>query len=37
MSSISELRERVGGAAALRRNLSLHNDVMFSLLAICRS
>ena len=30
------LRGRAGGAAALRRDLSLHNDVLFSLLAICR-
>ena len=30
------LRERVGSADALRRDLSLHNDVLFSLLAICR-
>ena len=30
------LRARVSGAAALRRDLSLHNDVLFSLLAICQ-
>lgn len=30
------LRERVSGAEALRRDLSLHNDVLFSLLAICQ-
>ena len=30
------LRERVGSADALRRDLSLHNDVLFSLLAICQ-
>lgn len=30
------LRARVGGATALRRDLSLHNDVLFSLLAICQ-
>ena len=30
------LRARVGSAAALRRDLSLHNDVLFSLLAICQ-
>ena len=33
---LRSLRARVGGAAALRRNLSLHNDVLFSLLAICQ-
>ena len=31
------LRPRVSGAAALRRDLSLHNDVLFSLLAICQA
>ena len=30
------LRGRVSGAEALRRDLSLHNDVLFSLLAICQ-
>ena len=30
------LRERVGSAEALRRDLSLHNDILFSLLAICQ-
>ena len=30
------LRAGVSGAAALRRDLSLHNDVLFSLLAICQ-
>ena len=30
------LQERVSGAEALRRDLSLHNDVLFSLLAICQ-
>lgn len=30
------LREHVSGAEALRRDLSLHNDVLFSLLAICQ-
>ena len=33
---LRSLRARVGGAAALRRDLSLHNDVLFSLLAICQ-
>ena len=31
------LRERVDGAAALRRDLSLHNDVLYSLLSICQN
>ena len=30
------LRERVGSAEALRRDLSLHNDVLFSLPSICQ-
>ena len=30
------LRERVGSAEALRSDLSLHNDVLYSLLAICQ-
>ena len=30
------LRGRVSGADALRRDLSLHNDVLFSLLAVCQ-
>ena len=30
------LRKRVSGAESLRRNLSLHNDVLYSLLAICQ-
>ena len=33
---LRSLRARVGSAAALRRDLSLHNDVLFSLLAICQ-
>ena len=33
---LRSLRARVGAAAALRRDLSLHNDVLFSLLAICQ-
>ena len=31
------LRGRVVSAEALRRDLSLHNDVLFSLLAICQT
>ena len=30
------LRKRVGSAEALRRDLSLHNDVLFSLLSVCQ-
>ena len=30
------LRRHVDGADALRRDLSLHNDVLFSLLAVCQ-
>ena len=33
---LRSLRARVGGGAALRRDLSLHNDVLFSLFAICQ-
>jgi len=33
---LRELRPRVTGAEALRRDLSLHNDVLFSLLTICQ-
>ena len=36
MEHLRALRERVTNADALRRDLSLHNDVPFSLLAICR-
>jgi uncharacterized protein YutE (UPF0331/DUF86 family) len=36
LDHLRELRPRVSGAAALRRDLSLHNDVLFSLLTICR-
>ena len=31
------LRGRVDGAGALRRDLSLHNDVLFSLLSVCQN
>lgn len=31
------LRSRVGGAEDLRRDLSLHNDVLFSLLTVCQT
>lgn len=33
---LRELRPRVTGAAALQQDLSLHNDVLFSLLAVCQ-
>jgi uncharacterized protein YutE (UPF0331/DUF86 family) len=36
LDHLRELRPRVTGAAALRRDLSLHNDVLFSLLTICQ-
>ena len=36
LEHLRTLRPRVSGAATLRRDLSLHNDVLFSLLAICQ-
>ena len=36
LDHLEELRPRVPGAAALRRDLSLHNDVLFSLLTVCQ-
>jgi uncharacterized protein YutE (UPF0331/DUF86 family) len=36
LDHLRELHPRVSGAAALRRDLSLHNDVLFSLLTICQ-
>ena len=36
IAHLRALRERVTSAEALRRDLSLHNDVLFSLLAICQ-
>ena len=36
MDHLEELRSRVGGAADLRADLSLHNDVLFSLLTVCQ-
>jgi uncharacterized protein YutE (UPF0331/DUF86 family) len=33
---LRQLRPRVGGAADLRSDLSLHNDVLFSLLQVCQ-
>jgi len=36
LDHLRELRPRVTGAAALREDLSLHNDVLFSLLTVCQ-
>ena len=36
LDHLRELRPRVTGAAALRRDLSLHNDVLYSLLTVCQ-
>lgn len=36
LDHLSELRPRVGGREALERDLSLHNDVLFSLLTVCQ-
>jgi uncharacterized protein YutE (UPF0331/DUF86 family) len=36
LDHLRELRPRVVDAAALRRDLSLHNDVLFSLLTVCQ-
>jgi uncharacterized protein YutE (UPF0331/DUF86 family) len=36
LDHLRELRPRVAGRAALERDLSLHNDVLFSLLTICQ-
>lgn len=36
LEHLRELRPRVGSAADLERDLSLHNDVLFSLLAVCQ-
>ena len=36
LEHLRALRGRVGSAEALRRDLSLHNDVLFSLLSICQ-
>lgn len=36
LDHLRELRPRVTGAEALRRDLSLHNDVLFSLLMTCQ-
>jgi uncharacterized protein YutE (UPF0331/DUF86 family) len=36
LDHLQELRLRVTSAEALRRDLTLHNDVLYSLLAVCR-
>ncbi len=36
LDHLEELRGKVGGAADLRADLSLHNDVLFSLLTVCQ-
>lgn len=36
LDHLEELRGRVGDAADLRADLSLHNDVLFSLLTVCQ-
>ena len=36
LDHLEELRPRVAGGESLRRDLSLHNDVLFSLLTICQ-
>lgn len=36
LDHLRALRPRVTGAEALRRDLSLHNDVLFSLLMVCQ-
>jgi uncharacterized protein YutE (UPF0331/DUF86 family) len=36
LQHLRELRPRIDGAAALERDLSLHNDVLYSLLTVCQ-
>ncbi len=36
LDHLRDLRPRIDGRAALERNLSLHNDVLFSLLTVCQ-
>ena len=36
LDHLRALRPRVSGPAALEQNLSLHNDVLFSLLSVCQ-
>lgn len=37
LDHLRELRPRVEGPEALERDLSLHNDVLFSLLTVCQT
>jgi len=37
LQHLRELAPRAGSADALRRDLSLHNDVLFSLLVVCQA
>ena len=36
LDHLRELRPRIAGPEALERDLSLHNDVLFSLLSVCQ-
>lgn len=36
LEHLRALRPRIGSAAELRRDLSLHNDTLFSLLTVCQ-
>lgn len=36
LDHLKEIRPKVAGRQALERDLSLHNDVLFSLLTVCR-
>ena len=36
LDHLAQLRPRVSGRAVLERDLSLHNDVLFSLLTVCQ-
>ena len=36
LDHLREIRPRVTGREALERDLSLHNDVLFSLLTVCQ-
>ncbi|HXF73821.1 MAG TPA: HepT-like ribonuclease domain-containing protein [Actinomycetota bacterium] len=37
LDHLRELRPRIGGPEVLERDLSLHNDVLFSLLTVCQT
>ncbi len=36
LEHLGELRSRVAGRESLERDISLHNDVLFSLLTVCQ-